>query len=108
MVTDTSVGEEPELPPAPAQIRAGGYPKGLIPSNRYLVQRVDSLMQPVRDESGRELACQTHRAAAAPLSSGLVLKAMAACGAAFLRHVPLNRAATIVGRCGVPCGKRRW
>src|ERR1700683_3157393 len=47
-----------------------------------LVQQVDSLTQTVRDVSGRELPCQTQRAAAAPLSSGRVLKAMAACGAA--------------------------
>src|SRR6202167_1704990 len=69
---------------------------------RHLVQQVDSLTQTVRDESGRELACQTQRAAAAPLSSGRVLKAMAAWGAA--RWMALTTASNRASRLG---GRRR-
>lgn len=71
-------------------------------TDRYVVQQVDSLTQTVRDESGRELACQTQRAAAAPLSSGRVLKAMAACGAA--RWMALT---TVSNRTSRPGGRRR-
>ncbi len=60
------------------------------------------LTQTVGDESGRELACQTQRAAAAPLSSGRVLKAMAACGAA--RWMALTTASNRTSRLG---GRRR-
>src|SRR5271157_5601809 len=71
-------------------------------THRYLVQQVDSLTKTVRDESGRELACQTQRAAAAPLSSGRVLKAMAACGAA--RWMAFTTASNRTSRLG---GRRR-
>jgi hypothetical protein len=71
-------------------------------TDRYLVQEVDSLTQTVRDDAGRELACQTQRAAAAPLSSGRVLKAMAACGAA--RRMALTTASNRISRLS---GRRR-